>query len=677
MNIIEKLKALTKKHNFIISAILIFMVLIFSLINSNFIKPYNLLSMAQTLVPYAILTLGILFVIGSNNTDLSMGSVCIASCVIAGKLYMMGMPLWMVIPVMIIVGLCFGLINGWLVARMKLPSFIATLGTMMFSRGISAILVGDPNVFFPSGTWYNKIFSNYNGFPTGILWLIVFIVITYVLVHKTRIGRYILAIGSNSEASRLSGVRTRLYINIAYIISGIAAGIAGIFWSASFATVASATGNGMEFDAMAAAYIGGTSVTGGSVSVIGSMIGMVSLIVIRSGLNFALSKYNINVNSTYVTYAVTGIIIVVSLLIDIQSKRKKKVKDRKPKNKKIIIAIVSTILVLGTIIGVTVNNSNEEKKVIAVIAKNETVAFWKSVKQGCEEACEDYGFELSFRGSENESPSFLPQALSLAKTQLSNNPVAIGMCSICEGFTDILTQAYDNNIPIVEFDSGIYEADKKMVSDIGKNPVVNSVATNSYEAARMGGQKAYELVREDIINSSETYIVGVIQYENSKTAEDRSNGFADGFMEKANADPQTAGKCEPIIEIKPDNLNNNYQLALESLTEKGARVVFLGCLNVAEQCYDAILASSGRYDDVKFVSFDTGTKLIEWIKKEGGAKMLGAIAQDSRLMGYKTVECAIKAYNGETNLDNISIDGIWYDASNIDEMIEKGIVFEG
>ena len=82
MNIIEKLKALTKKHNFIISAILIFMVLIFSLINSNFIKPYNLLSMAQTLVPYAILTLGILFVIGSNNTDLSMGSICIASCVI-------------------------------------------------------------------------------------------------------------------------------------------------------------------------------------------------------------------------------------------------------------------------------------------------------------------------------------------------------------------------------------------------------------------------------------------------------------------------------------------------------------------------------------------------------------------------------------------------------------------
>ena len=118
-------------------------------------------------------------------------------------------------------------------------------------------------------------------------------------------------------------------------------------------------------------------------------------------------------------------------------------------------------------------------------------------------------------------------------------------------------------------------------------------------------------------------------------------------------------------------------MALESLVERGAKTVFIGCLQAAEQCYDAIEASNGHYDDVKFVAFDTGTKLIQWMRKDGGAKLLGAIAQDAKLMGYKAVESAIKLYEGETNIDNISIDGIWWDANNVDEMIEKGIVTEG
>lgn len=676
MDIINKIKELTKKHNFIISMLLVFMILVFSSINNNFMKPYNLLSMVQTLVPYAILTLGILFVVGSNNTDLSMGSVCIASCVISGKLYSLGMPLVLVIPVMIIVGLIFGLINGWLVARMKLPSFIATLGTMMFSRGISAILVNDPNIFFPSGTWYNKLFSNFNGFPTGLLWLLLFIVITYILVGKTKIGRYILAIGSNSEAARLSGVRVRLYTDIAYIISGIAAGIAGIFWSASFATVASATGNGMEFDAMAAAYIGGTSATGGSVNVIGSMIGMIMLVVIRSGLNFVLSKYNISVNSTYVTYAVTGLIIICSLLIDVQSKKEKKKKQTSPKKKKILTVATIAVLILGIVAGGIAISKKEEKKVIAVISKDETMAFWKSIRAGCEEACEDYGYELSYRGPENESPSSLPQALSIAKTQISNGPKAIAMCTICEGYTDILTEAYDKNIPIVEFDSGIHQADIDAVTDMGKNPVISSVTTNSYAASKMGGEKAYELVRDDIIASDEVYLVGIIKYEESTTATDRCNGFIDGFKALAEADPLTAGKCDFKIEAKPDALNNNYKMALESLVERGAKLIFGPAVSIAEQCYDAIEASNGHYDDIKFVSFDTGTKLIEWMKKETGPKLLGAIAQDSRMMGYKAVESAIKAYEGD-EVEDISIDGIWWDAENMEEMMEKGIVFEG
>ncbi len=313
------------KQNAIIIAALIVLVLLFWALNPNFLNEYNIISMAQSLAPYAILGLGVTFAIATGGIDLSIGTVCIASSVVAGKLYTDGIiPLGLTIPIMIGIGALFGLINGFLVAKLKLPAFIATLGTMMVSRGLSAIIVNSPNVFYPTGTWFNRLFSNYNGFPSGLVWVLLFMILCMYLMYKNIVGRYILSIGSNEEATRLSGIRTDKYKMLAYLFTGISAGIAAIFWSSSFVTVASATGNGMELDAIAGVYIGGTSAAGGVASVGGSVIGAAMLVVIRSGLNFVLAKYNLNVNSTYVTYVLTGVIVVFSVLIDILKNKKKK-----------------------------------------------------------------------------------------------------------------------------------------------------------------------------------------------------------------------------------------------------------------------------------------------------------------------------------------------------------------
>ena len=154
------------------------------------------------------------------------------------------------------------------------------------------------------------------------------------LMYKNKVGRYILSIGSNEEATRLSGINTDKYKMLAYIIGGIGAGIAAIFWSASFTTVAAATGNGYELDAIAGVYIGGTSAAGGVASVSGSVIGSIMLVVIRSGLNFVLAKFHVNVNATYVTYVLTGIIVVIAVLMDIiKNKRAAKVKVLTPAQK--------------------------------------------------------------------------------------------------------------------------------------------------------------------------------------------------------------------------------------------------------------------------------------------------------------------------------------------------------
>ncbi len=318
----NKMLKLKFGQNIIIVFSLVFLVVLFYILNPNFLNKYNIVSMAQSLAPYAIMGLGVTFSIATGGIDLSIGTVCIASAVVAGKLYTDGLiPLWATIPVMLLIGTLFGLLNGFLVAKCKLPAFIATLGTMMVSRGLSAIFVNTPNIFYPTGTWFNKFFSNYNGFPVGVLWILFFMLVCMYLMYKNKIGRYILAIGSNEEATRLSGVNTDKYKIIAYVITGISAGISAIFWSASFVTVAAATGNGMELDAIAGVYIGGTSATGGVASVTGSVIGAIMLVVIRSGLNFVLALFNSNVNSTYVTYVLTGVIVVFSVLFD-------KIKDK-------------------------------------------------------------------------------------------------------------------------------------------------------------------------------------------------------------------------------------------------------------------------------------------------------------------------------------------------------------
>lgn len=334
-NVMEKINNLKNKlgQSLIIVIALIFLVLLFYILNPNFLNKFNVLSMAQSLAPYAVLGLGVTFVIATGGIDLSIGTVCIASAVVAGKLYTDGLiPLWLTIPVMILIGTLFGVINGLLVAKCKLPAFIATLGTMMVSRGLSAIIVNVPNVFYPTGTWFNSLFSNYKGFPVGFLWVLFFMLICMYLMYKNKIGRYILAIGSNEEATRLSGINTDKYKIYAYVITGFFAGVAGVLWSASFVTVASATGNGMELDAIAGVYIGGTSATGGVASVGGSVIGALMLVVIRSGLNFVLSLLNISVNSTYVTYVLTGVIVVASVLIDVlKVKGNNKIKKNKLK----------------------------------------------------------------------------------------------------------------------------------------------------------------------------------------------------------------------------------------------------------------------------------------------------------------------------------------------------------
>ena len=331
------------KQNFIIILAAVALFVIFTLINPNFASKGNVLNMAKSLAPYAILSLGVTFVIATGGIDLSIGTVLFGSAVLAGALCKTGVTqeegtLWLTIPIILVTGVIFGLVNGLLVAKCKIAPFIATLGSMLFSRGLTAVIAEalrgtSSAIKYPSTGWFQKVFTNFNGFPIGLVWVLVLTIICMVVMYKTKVGRYILAIGSNEEAARLSGIDTDKYKIIAYVICGTFASLAALFYVAANPSLNLAAGNGMELDAVAGVYIGGTSTTGGSATVIGTILGAMILVIIRQGLNLAMAA-GVGVSATNVTYAVTGIIVVGAVMLDVMKKKNaNKVKIEKPVEK--------------------------------------------------------------------------------------------------------------------------------------------------------------------------------------------------------------------------------------------------------------------------------------------------------------------------------------------------------
>lgn len=354
--------------------------------------------------------------------------------------------------------------------------------------------------------------------------------------------------------------------------------------------------------------------------------------------------------------------------------------------KKAAALLLSTALVASAMVGCGGSSDKETSgdagkseggKTIAVVAKGESHAFWQSVKAGAEAAAKENGYTITFRGPASESAKDLPSQKEMVQTALSNNVDGLVLATIGEGFTDMLAQAYDKEIPVVQFDSGIWEADVEALDAQKKNPIKASVATSNTLAAGVAAENFFAAIKEDIAASDGSYVVGVIQHDETQTGIDRAGGFIDKFTELADADATTKGKYTIEKEVKPGDADNAYKTALEALFEKNAKAIFMSNEGVVKQVSDAIAAAGGKYDAVKFCGFDAGTKQIEWMKNESGAKLIGSVAQDSYQIGYNAVLQCINAIEGKEVSEEVAIPGAWWDITNVDDMIKKNLVYEG
>ncbi len=317
-------------------AALVILYVFFGLFGRNFFSYSSFVNIIDAAYYIGFIAVGVTFVIITGGIDLSVGTVMMAAAIIGGTAYKTwGWPIEISLLLIILIGIAFGIFNGIMVSRVGMPPFIVTLGTMMTSMGIGAIVSNVQSATFPTRAvedgWFKGIFKyiNQDGFtiPTGALVLVGIVIISHIILNKTRMGRYMYAIGNNKEAARLSGINVARWEMMAYVIAGTYAGVGGIAYAALYTTVLPAAGQGFELLAIAGAVIGGTSLAGGVGTVFGTLIGVLIMSVLSVGLPA------MDLQSHYQTFF-TGVVVIAAVLLDMyRTKKATEVKVLSPADK--------------------------------------------------------------------------------------------------------------------------------------------------------------------------------------------------------------------------------------------------------------------------------------------------------------------------------------------------------
>ena len=265
------------------------------------------------------LSLGVTFVIATGGIDFSIGPVMFCAALVSGYcLTMYNYPVMVAIIISILVGLIFGIFNGYLVSYWNVPPFIVSMASMNIAKGLASVFTKTQSVSWPQaadGGWFRNLVK-YKNIPVGLFIFIVVAVICAIILNETKAGRYILSLGSNKEAVRLSGVNIKKWEMLAYVICGILVGIAAIFFVGAYTTVQPGYGDQYNNEAIAGCVMGGTSMAGGLASISGTFIGVLIISLLQEGiLALGFTKdYQL---------IITGIIVIVAVFADVVARRRK------------------------------------------------------------------------------------------------------------------------------------------------------------------------------------------------------------------------------------------------------------------------------------------------------------------------------------------------------------------
>ncbi len=299
------MKILTGEVGLII--IFIAIIVFFSLLSEHFLQPKNLLNITRQVSINLIVAIGMTFVILTGEIDLSVGSIAALSGVAAASAMVASGSIFLGILAGLLTGFLVGVINGFFTIQGRIQSFIVTLAMLGIARGAALVWTnGKPISHLPEA--FGFLGAGYIGVvPTSTVVAVVIFILGYLVLNKTKHGKYILATGANREAAMLSAIEVNRYRKLAFWISGILSGVGGIVITSRLLSAQPVAADGLEMTVIAAVILGGASLSGGSGTILGTLLGAVIIGVIDNGMNL------IGI-SAFFQQIVKGIIILIAVL---------------------------------------------------------------------------------------------------------------------------------------------------------------------------------------------------------------------------------------------------------------------------------------------------------------------------------------------------------------------------
>lgn len=283
---------------------------VFPKTSGSFFTRQNIFNVLRQISTNLFFACGMTMVIILGGIDLSVGSIiALSGCISAGCVARYNLPLPIALLMGLLVGLLVGMFNGAVISKTTIPAFIVTLATMNIAKGLAYVYTGGSPVRVVTKEW-QFLGAGYVGiFPTPVVILVIVLIITAIIMNKTKMGRHMYAVGGNQQAAEFSGIKVEKVKFFVHAFSGLMAGLAGIVLASRMYSGQPTAGDGAEMDAIAAVVVGGTSMAGGSGKIGGTIIGGLIIGVLNNGLNL------LNVNSFW-QYVVKGVVILLAVFLD-------------------------------------------------------------------------------------------------------------------------------------------------------------------------------------------------------------------------------------------------------------------------------------------------------------------------------------------------------------------------
>jgi rhamnose transport system permease protein len=536
---------------------------IFSFTGNNFLTQTNAFEVTRLSVEIGLLALVLTPVIISGGIDLSVGSMMGLAAVVMGALWRdAGMPIAVAAAAAVIIGALGGSLNALMIARLKFPPLIVTLGTFSLFRGIAEGLTSgienysgfsDGFLFLGQGYLFGVI-------PTQLLILVAAIAAFGWMLHRASFGRALYAIGHSAEGARYAGIRVERHVAIIYVLSGIAASVASVVYVAHLGQAKSDAGTGYELMAITAVVLGGASIFGGRGTILGTVLGLFAIVILQNGLRLSAQP-------SEMAGILMGVLLVGTILLDRLSKRSRSVESglEEDEVRNSQVAVLSGVILAGALIVAGSNwllvrslrtesqhstsAANDRKRVIAMMPKAKGDPYFISCKLGAEEAAKELGVELLWDGPTDLDPAKQNEVIEAWITR-GVDAIAVSVENK-EGISTVLRKARDRGIKVVTWDADAEKDARDFLINQATPQGIGYTLTD--EAARiLNGKGEFAIVTASLSAANQNEWIKYIKERLAQKYPDLklvATQPSEGDRDRAFSETQTLLKVYPNVKL--------------------------------------------------------------------------------------------------------------------------------